>query len=61
LLELIAKLAKEREIPNLMLVSVYNSHLHWARLGFEVLSNELIAGKLNSYGETARYMVRRLR
>lgn len=61
LLEPIAKLAKEREIPNLMLVSVYNSHLHWARLGFEVVSNELIAGQLNSYGETARYMVRRLR
>jgi GNAT superfamily N-acetyltransferase len=61
LLERIEKLAKEREIPNLTLVSVYNSHLHWARLGFEVLSNEVIAGKLNSYGETARYMIRRLR
>jgi len=61
LLELVAKLAKEREIPTLVLVSVYNSHLHWARLGFEVVDNELIAGKLNSYGETARYMVHRLR
>jgi N-acetylglutamate synthase-like GNAT family acetyltransferase len=61
LLELIAKLAKEREIPNLVLVSVYNSHLHWSRFGFEVAGNELTASKLNSYGETARYMVRRLR
>lgn len=60
LLELLTKLAKEREIPNLALVSVYNSHLHWARLGFEIVGDELLAGNLKSYGETARYMVRRL-
>ena len=61
LLERIAKLATEREIPNLALVSVYNSHLHWAHLGFEVVSNEVVADRLNSYSENARYMVRRLR
>ena len=60
LLERIAKLAKEREIPNLVLVSVYDSHMHWAHLGFEIVSNELVADRLNSYGENARYMVRRL-
>ena len=61
LLERIAKLATEREIPNLVLVSVYNSHLHWAHLGFEPVSSELVADRLNSYGENAWYMVRRLR
>ena len=61
LLERIAKLAREREIPNIVLVSVYNSHLHWAHLGFEVVGNELVADGLKSYGENARYMVRRLR
>lgn len=60
LLDLIANLARDREIPNLALVSVYNSHLHWGRLGFEVVSNELIVAKLNSYGGTASYMVRAL-
>jgi len=60
LFELVANLAKERNLSYLSLVSVYNSHLHWARLGFELVSNDLIADQLNSYGETARYMVRRL-
>jgi len=57
---LIAELAKKRGISNLALVSVYNSHLHWARFGFELVSNDILADKLKSYGETARYMVRRL-
>ena len=60
LFELVANLAKERNLSYLSLVSVYNSHLHWARLGFKLVSNDLIADQLNSYGETARYMVQRL-
>ena len=30
------------------------------RLGFEVAGNELVSTKLDSYNETARYMVRAL-
>ena len=59
LVGLVATLAKQRGISNLALVSVYNSHLHWTRLGFELVNNDIIADKLKSYGETARYMVRR--
>ena len=59
LIGLIAELARERDISRLALVSVYNSHLHWTSFGFELVSNDIIAGKLKSYGETARYMVRR--
>ncbi|HEY6858776.1 MAG TPA: GNAT family N-acetyltransferase [Pseudolabrys sp.] len=60
LLDLMANLARDREIPSLALVSVYNSRPHWGRLGFEVVSNELIVAKLKSYGDTASYMVRAL-
>ena len=59
LVGLVATLARQRGITNLALVSVYNSHLHWARLGFEQVNNDVIAHNLKSYGETARYMVRR--
>jgi GNAT superfamily N-acetyltransferase len=60
LIELISKLAKKRDISYLALVSVYNSHLHWTRFGFQHVGNDIIADKLKSYGETARYMVCRL-
>src|SRR4026208_1732026 len=43
LLELITKLAKNRGIPNLVLVSVYDSHFHWAGLGFRLVRNEILA------------------
>jgi GNAT superfamily N-acetyltransferase len=59
LLDLVLDLARNLKIPNLALVSVYNSRVHWERLGFEVESNEL-STKLNSYNEAARYMVRAL-
>jgi GNAT superfamily N-acetyltransferase len=60
LLKLVASLAKERSLSYLALVSVYNSHLHWARHGFEVITSDTTVDKLKSYGETARYMGRRL-
>ncbi len=53
-------LAKKQNVRVLALVSVYGSHLHWLRLGFELAAVEALAPKLASYGETARYMVRRL-
>lgn len=60
LVELIAKLARERGIAFLALVSVYNTHPLWARLGFELAADESLSDKLKSYGDTARYMTRRL-
>ena len=60
LLELVLTLAKERSLPHLALVSVYGSHVHWARLGFHLANNHIQAPQLKPYGKTARYMVRRL-
>jgi GNAT superfamily N-acetyltransferase len=60
LVERISRLAKKQNVRFLALVSVYGSHLHWARLGFKLTSNKALARKLASYGETARYMVCRL-
>lgn len=58
LVERISRLAKKQNVRFLALVSVYGSHLHWARLGFELTTDEIPA--LACYGKTARYMVRRL-
>jgi GNAT superfamily N-acetyltransferase len=58
--EIVAAVARERGIPALALVSVYNTHPLWMKCGFEVREREDLAQKLESYGETARYMVRSL-
>lgn len=60
LIELTAKLARERGIPRLALVSVYNTRPLWMRLGFDVAADSTLTDKLKSYGETARYMIRKL-
>jgi GNAT superfamily N-acetyltransferase len=60
LIKLIARLAGEQGIPYLALVSVYNTHPLWERFGFEVVNDAALTHKLKSYGDTARYMIRRL-
>jgi GNAT superfamily N-acetyltransferase len=60
LIERLAKLAQKLGIPRLALVSVYNTWPLWRRIGFDVVSNRALAQKLKSYGQTARYMVRRV-
>jgi GNAT superfamily N-acetyltransferase len=60
LIELTAKLARERGIPCLALVSVYKTRPLWTRLGFEVVADSALTDKLKSYGTIARYMIRRL-
>jgi GNAT superfamily N-acetyltransferase len=55
--ETIAGLARQRGISFLALVSVYDTHLLWARYGFEVVSEPALNDKLKSYGPSARYMV----
>ena len=42
-----------------MLVSVYGTAPFWARHGFRAEGGEATAAKLDAYGPTAVYMVRR--
>lgn len=58
LIELTAKLARTRGIPCLALVSVYNTRPLWTGLGFAVVADSALTDKLESYGNTARYMIR---
>lgn len=60
LVEMIANVARRHHIPNLALVSVYDTHPLWKRCGFEVVADPALRQKLRSYGETARYMMRKL-
>jgi GNAT superfamily N-acetyltransferase len=60
LVSLIARLARQRGIPYLALVSVYNTDPLWARFGFEVVTDPALNAKLETYGDTARYMIHRL-
>ncbi len=60
LVRLAAKLARKRGIPRLALVSVYGTLPLWTRLGFEVIPNGSLTDMLESYGESARYMICRL-
>lgn len=60
LLELLLSLARRENIHILALVSVYGTYPFWTRFGFEVMSNTAFAGKLKTYGDSARYMVCRL-
>jgi len=53
--------ARELDIPALAHVSVYNTHRLWMKWGFEVIDRPELEEKIKSYGETARYMVLRLR
>lgn len=59
--EIVAAVAREQDIPALALVSVYNTHPLWMKCGFEVIDRRDLAEKIKSYGDTARYMMRRLR
>lgn len=59
-IEIVADTAREHLIPALALVSVYDTHPLWMKCGFEVVRRPDLAEKLRSYGDTARYMVRKL-
>jgi hypothetical protein len=60
LVELVTGVARKRNLRLLALVSVYNTHPLWSRFGFEVVTDAALTEKLKSYGDTARYMIRRL-
>jgi GNAT superfamily N-acetyltransferase len=60
LIGLVARLAVDRGIPKLALVSVYNTHSLWARFGFEIMPSAGMPDELKSYGDTAQYMICKL-
>jgi GNAT superfamily N-acetyltransferase len=60
-IEIVAAVGRERNISALAAVSVYNTHPIWAKCGFEMIERPDLAENLESYGETARYIMRRLR
>lgn len=45
----------------LALVSVYDTHVVWARHGFKIVKDDSLVDKLASYGETAKFMIRDLK
>ncbi len=53
----VSRIAAAMRLPNLALVSVYDTHHLWGRYGFEIRETEAIRGKMGQYGSTARYMV----
>ena len=57
---LLTKVARKRGLTALALVSVYNTHPLWARLGFQVVVDTALMSSLKTYGDLARYMVCRL-
>jgi GNAT superfamily N-acetyltransferase len=60
LVNVIAGLARQRGIPYLALVSVYNTDPLWARFGFQAVTDPALDAKLETYGATARYMIHKL-
>lgn len=61
LVEALVEVANKHGLQRLALVSVHNTKAFWARFGFAPVDDDSLAGKLQSYGEVAVYMVRRLR
>jgi ribosomal protein S18 acetylase RimI-like enzyme len=57
-IEMIASLARSMRIDCLTLVSVYDTDSMWCRLGFRTIAPDAARRvKLESYGETAKYMI----
>lgn len=52
----VSQVARECGISHLACVSVYGTDVLWSRFGFRVVMNDVIAAKLEGYGNTAKYM-----
>jgi ribosomal protein S18 acetylase RimI-like enzyme len=52
--------ARRRGLAAMTLTAVYGADAVWSRHGFAVVEEPALRAKLASYGEDARYMVRRL-
>jgi hypothetical protein len=53
----IMKIALYQNIHNLALVSVYDTTSLWKQYGFQIITNDTLGKKIESYGSTATYMV----
>ena len=60
LIRLLEVVAKREGIGAMALVSVYGTHVLWGGMGFSEASNPSLSQKLQSYGPTARYMIKQL-
>jgi GNAT superfamily N-acetyltransferase len=56
LVELYEAVARREALASLALVSVYGTYVFWERFGFQTTAAPELADKLQSYGDTARYM-----
>jgi N-acetylglutamate synthase-like GNAT family acetyltransferase len=52
--------AKHISVEYLALVSVYGTNVFWERHGFQIRSNANLNEKLQSYGDSAHYMVAKI-
>ena len=60
LLAILTHVAKKQTLPYLALVSVYGSDVLWSGHGFKVAAEKALRAKLSPYGESAKYMIRKL-
>lgn len=60
LVRLVTTLARDLNVSNLALVSVYGSYHLWKRLGFEFVGDGALTDELKTYGDSARYMISKL-
>jgi GNAT superfamily N-acetyltransferase len=60
LIAILTRIAKKHDLPRLALVSVYGSDVLWSGQGFKPARDKALHAALAPYGESARYMIRRL-
>ncbi|WP_424361332.1 GNAT family N-acetyltransferase [Methylocystis parvus] len=60
LIERLSDIARKKGLGAIALTSVYGSDALWRKLGFEAALDNRLAGKLNSYGSSATYMIVRV-
>lgn len=60
LIERLREVARKEGSSAIALTSVYGSDVLWRKLNFETAFDNRLAGKLNSYGPSATYMIQRV-
>ena len=60
LVAILTRIAKKHDLPRLALVSVYGSDVLWSAQGFKSAPDKALRAALAPYGESAKYMIRRL-
>jgi GNAT superfamily N-acetyltransferase len=60
LVAILTRIAKKHDLPRLALVSVYGTDVLWAGYGFKPAPDKALRTALAAYGESAKYMIRKL-